>query len=568
MPPPAPTASSAGASAAAALASMPPPPHLRGLGRTQSLPAMGLLPPPPPSQLMRQRSFSSLSRPYRTTTGRYLSEHMDSVEEAVYDDIAEMVVNMHIQERDYYAPPLAYFQRLEVDPVLAQWRRGSVRWFSKVVQHLQANREIIATATNFLDRYIGAKLYPTVPAAATGAAAGGEEDETVAAASAAAASSFALASSSAPTKGSPPFSTPPGMGADAAVASGPEVVGHMPSMDQTAFEQIAVCALILGVKIQQGDSTTSVANRLANLTSCPLTPRALCEMEFRMMGALGRYLNPPTAGTLIHHLLHFLPEREKGVFLALDDIANDLALMALDTPGLVTFPVSVIAVSAILASFARLRSEGGGGEHLDPTLELRWLQTLDMNDLKVEPDEINDCLELLGRQAKKAAALPEGAAGGTMYLPHFLNPPSPKKGGRKASSAVPCTPLPCPGGKQSRAISPNGVAEIGLLESQAAALPTFHAHPYPYPYHHEQYVQQHRHAQEVTAQVYAGPQGEGMMMSSVVPQQHKPPQAPAQTLPPPPPSLYTQHAQHQQQQPPTFHPGTSAFAVPAYHMRM
>ena len=46
--------------------------------------------------------------------------------------MAERVVTMHAQERDYYAPPLAYFERLERDPLLAQWRRGAVRWFSKV----------------------------------------------------------------------------------------------------------------------------------------------------------------------------------------------------------------------------------------------------------------------------------------------------------------------------------------------------------------------------------------------------------------------------------------------------
>lgn len=98
---------------------------------------------------------------------------------------------MHAQERDYYAPSLAYFHRLETDPLLAQWRRGAVRWFSKVravmmcvsrggpvhsnfrtpayplthpspmdpptqvVEHLHANREAIATATNFLDRHFG-----------------------------------------------------------------------------------------------------------------------------------------------------------------------------------------------------------------------------------------------------------------------------------------------------------------------------------------------------------------------------------------------------------------------------
>ena len=83
--------------------------------------------------------------------------------------------------------------------------------------------------------------------------------------------------------------------------------------DERVFEKLAVCAFILAIKMQQGDSTTNVARKLTNLTSSSLlTPGALCEMEFRMMGALGRYLNPPTAGTLIHHLLHFLPAGREG----------------------------------------------------------------------------------------------------------------------------------------------------------------------------------------------------------------------------------------------------------------
>lgn len=51
---------------------------------------------------------------------------------APHEDVAERVSTMHAQERDVYAPPRAYFKRLEMDPLLAQWRRGAVRWFSKV----------------------------------------------------------------------------------------------------------------------------------------------------------------------------------------------------------------------------------------------------------------------------------------------------------------------------------------------------------------------------------------------------------------------------------------------------
>lgn len=31
--------------------------------------------------------------------------------------------------------------------------------------------------------------------------------------------------------------------------------------------------------------------------------QVLCGLEFSMMAALGRHLNPPTYGTAIHHLL-------------------------------------------------------------------------------------------------------------------------------------------------------------------------------------------------------------------------------------------------------------------------
>lgn len=93
---------------------LPPPlPSRASLGRTQSMPALSHIPPPPPPHLLRQRSYSSLSRPYRTRTGYFLSQHLDSVDEADFEDVAEMVVNMHVQERDYYAPPLAYFKHLE-----------------------------------------------------------------------------------------------------------------------------------------------------------------------------------------------------------------------------------------------------------------------------------------------------------------------------------------------------------------------------------------------------------------------------------------------------------------------
>lgn len=56
-----------------------------------------------------------------------------------------------------------------------------------------------------------------------------------------------------------------------------------------------------------------------------------------MMAALHRHLNPPTAGTLIHHLLSYLPDTARPLLFALDDHANDLALLSLEskTPRLV-----------------------------------------------------------------------------------------------------------------------------------------------------------------------------------------------------------------------------------------
>ena len=83
--------------------------------------------------LKRAKSFSSLSAPYRANAGRFLSENLDRVDEG-FDDVAEMVSNMHIQERDHYTLLPSYLNRLEHDVVLARWRRGSIRWFSKVGQ--------------------------------------------------------------------------------------------------------------------------------------------------------------------------------------------------------------------------------------------------------------------------------------------------------------------------------------------------------------------------------------------------------------------------------------------------
>lgn len=94
----------------------------------------------------------------------------------------------------------------------------------------------------------------------------------------------------------------------------------------------------------------------------------------------------------------------------------------------------------------------------------------------MEPDEITECLEQLGRQAKKAAAVPapapapSGHSSGQhgvnsplagvegLYLPHYLNPPPAEN--RKP----PATPGPNNGeGKMARALSPTGVDEIDAM---------------------------------------------------------------------------------------------------------
>lgn len=475
----------------------PPPPPRTAFGRTQSLPSLSKPPPPPPPHLFRQRSYSSLSRPYRSRTGQFLSQHLDAVDESDPEDVAEMVLNMHIQERDYYAPPWAYFCRLEKDPVLAYWRRGAFQWFSRVVQHMLGNREIIPMATNFLDRYLAASLYPhlTGPYAASHPSPvapwrpmSGEGLEAEGECSPALGVEHGwegqenfgrVLSAASPSLGQQD-------GSD-------EVPVPAVLADERTFEKVAVCALILALKMQQGDSTVNVARKLTNLTSaCHLSQGALCAMEFRMMGALGRYLNPPTPGTLIHHLLHFLPARRenRALFLVLDDHANDLALMALETPELVRFPVSIIAVAAILASFGWVRSclkgEGAGAmggpmesghhgeEELSPGMEMEWLQTLDAKDLKIDWEEAHNCLEVLAREAKKAAALPDRGEGwgGSIYLPQFLAlPPAlfSQLGGRP--TCVPHTPAPCaevePGAQM---ISPSGVEDIGVVE-QASLYP-------------------------------------------------------------------------------------------------
>ena len=103
----------------------------------------------------------------------------------------------------------------------------------------------------------------------------------------------------------------------------------------------------------------------------------------------------------------------------------------------------------------------------------------------MEPDEITQCLEQLGRQAKKAAAAasPTGARSGAsaaaaaasqvgvgsplsgvegLYLPTYLYPPTERKG----ASSTPATPGPNrEEGKMARALSPTGVDDIDAMLS-------------------------------------------------------------------------------------------------------
>lgn len=110
----------------------------------------------------------------------------------------------------------------------------------------------------------------------------------------------------------------------------------------------------------------------------------------------------------------------------------------------------------------------------------------------MEPDEITECLEQLGRQAKKAAAAAPAApmafspaahmhmhshhhgVGSPLsgveglYLPHYLNPPRPAasaEGGKQQQAATPATPCPGGGGegKLTRALSPTGVDELDAM---------------------------------------------------------------------------------------------------------
>lgn len=117
----------------------------------------------------------------------------------------------------------------------------------------------------------------------------------------------------------------------------------------------------------------------------------------------------------------------------------------------------------------------------------------------MEPDEITECLEQLGRQAKKAAAAASSSSGASsptrarsavsaaasqvgvgsplsgvegLYLPYYLNPPTERKAASSSSaSSTPATPGPNGEGKMARALSPTGVDEIdGMLEGDEAVV--------------------------------------------------------------------------------------------------
>ena len=57
---------------------------------------------------------------------------------------------------------------------------------------------------------------------------------------------------------------------------------------------------------RQTDRPPSADRLLPLLLMGMLMLQVLCGLEFSMMAALGRHLNPPTYGTAIHHLLTLL----------------------------------------------------------------------------------------------------------------------------------------------------------------------------------------------------------------------------------------------------------------------
>jgi hypothetical protein len=113
-----------------------PPPLI---GRSHSMVEASSALPPAPANLRRSSSVGStagLSSLYRDSTGRFYSAQQlhRRVDERGLAELAEVVGNMHRQDRALYALPHDYLVWLQEQTLLLAWRRGAVSWFSKVSQ--------------------------------------------------------------------------------------------------------------------------------------------------------------------------------------------------------------------------------------------------------------------------------------------------------------------------------------------------------------------------------------------------------------------------------------------------
>ena len=103
------------------------------------------------------------------------------------------------------------------------------------------------------------------------------------------------------------------------------------SMMQDQLEQVIMCALSLASKMHQSEGMTA-AKKSTPLHSTKLSAQAMADLEVHIGTRLGWHLNPPTAAILIHHLLDFLPVRQRSDALvgALTRHANEVTLLALE----------------------------------------------------------------------------------------------------------------------------------------------------------------------------------------------------------------------------------------------
>lgn len=329
-----------------------PPPLI---GRSHSMVESSSAMPPAPAGLRRSSSVGStagLSSLYRDSTGRFYSAQQlhRRVDERGLAELAEVVGNMHRQDRALYALPHDYLAWLQDQTLLLAWRRGAVSWFSKVVEHFKANREIIWTALNFLDRSL---------------------------------------SSSGPSTRPPPE-----------------------ALAAADFEHLALCALLLACKIHEG-APLLTSTQLGPLSSVPVTAKALCELELDMIRVLDCLLHPPTPGSFVHHLLTFLPHHDARSLLALDEHANDLALLALQDESFLRFSVSSIALGAVLASIWEVLDPQ---QTCDSGVAGRWLQALAQHGVPVCMKEVDAVLAELRRLLTIAAEQQAAEALGGMHM--------------------------------------------------------------------------------------------------------------------------------------------------------